>query len=305
MTQRTFSRGLKQEFLEALNELYDQPDGWWRRLVDDKELFLAIRENYVNVYHLGGSLLKLKPEGQGVVGEVHYKYLLRPRLTTSEYVKVIDGVPSLPAACKMFTQNLAEVREIKKATRPHASAEKSGVHDVVLSNWNIVDVEIAFATDSGDESEGFARRVDFAALQKGDRCVEIVFFEAKDFTNSELRAKGVADPKVFGQIEKYGGQLRERHDEVVASYRRVCENLLDLRGLDERHPRRHELLKGIVDGSTPFKVNVEPRLVVFGFDADQRDGKHWKPHRDKLVDRLGDRVLFRGNAKGFTRGVST
>ena len=137
MTQRTFSKGLKRGFVETLNELYDQPESWWCKLVDDKELFLAIRENYVNVYHLGGSLLKLKPEGQGVVGEVHYKYLLRPRLTTSEYVKVIDGVPSLPAACKMFTQNLARVREIKKATKPHASAEKSGVHDIVLSNWNI------------------------------------------------------------------------------------------------------------------------------------------------------------------------
>ena len=57
-----------------------------------------------------------------------------------------------------------------------------------------MDVEIAFATDSGDESENSAPRVDFAALQKGDRCVEIVSFEAKHFKNPELRAKGVADP---------------------------------------------------------------------------------------------------------------
>ena len=43
--------------MEALNELYDQPDGWWRRLLDDEELFLAVRDDYVNIYYLGCSLL--------------------------------------------------------------------------------------------------------------------------------------------------------------------------------------------------------------------------------------------------------
>ena len=65
------------------------------------------------------------------------------------------------------------------------------------------------------------------------------------------------------------------------------------------------MLGSIVSGSTPLMVDVEPRLVVFGFDSDQREGKHWKRHRDKLGDRLGYWVLFRGNAKGFTRGIST
>ena len=99
MAKPTFSRGLQVEFVEALNELYDQPGSWWRRLVDDQGLFLAVRDNYVNVYWLGCSLLRLKPQEGGVFGEVHYKYLLRPRLTTSEYIKIVDGTPaSLPPA---------------------------------------------------------------------------------------------------------------------------------------------------------------------------------------------------------------
>ena len=275
--------------------------------MDDQELFLAVRDGYVNIYYLGCSLLKLKPGPRDVFGEVHYKYLLRPRLTTSGYVTVVHGRPvSLAAVDKLFTQSLGETGAIKRSARPYAGIEKAGVHDVVLANWNVVDVEVAFSAGSDDESEKSAPRVDFAVLQRRHRHVEIVFFEAKDFTNSELRAKGVADPKVFGQIETYGGLLRERHDEVVASYRRVCENLLNLRGLCKRHPQRHELLKGIVDGSTPLKVNTEPRLVVFGFDADQSAGKVWKRHRDKLRDRLGkERVLLKGKPKKFTQGIST
>ena len=305
MAQPTFSRGLQAEFVEALNKLYDQPDSWWRRLVDDRGLFLAVRNNYVNVYWLGCSLLKLKPQAGGVFGEVHYKYLLRPRLTTSEYIKVVDGRPApLPPVEEVFTRTLAETDALKTAAGPYAGAEKAGVHDVVLSNWNVVDIEIAFATSSNDETESSAPRVDFAALQRRNKHIEIAFFEAKDFTNRELRRRGDADPEVIGQIETYSGLLCDRHDEIVDSYRRVCGNLLRLRGLDERHAERHEMLKGIADSSTPLKVNVEPRLVVFGFDADQRDGKNWRTHRDKLRHQLGDRVIFRGNPKGFTRGIS-
>ena len=306
MTQPTFNRGLQLEFVEALNELYDRPVSWWRRLVDDRDLFLAVRGNYVNVYYLGCSLLRLKSQAKGVVGEVHYKYLLRPTLATSEYIRIRDGRPeSLPPVEHMFTGSLVDLDALKTAARPYAGLEKAGVHDVVLSNWNVVDVEIAFATGESDKSETSVPRVDFAVLQQRNRHFELVFFEAKDFTNTELRAAGCADPKVVGQIDGYAALLRDRHDEIVDSYRAVCDNLLNLRGLPERHPKRHEMLRSIVSGSTPLMVNVEPRLVVFGFDADQRDGEHWKAHRDKLKDRLGDRVLLRGNAKGFTRGIST
>ena len=237
MTQPTFNRGLQPEFVEALNELYDRPVSWWRRLVDDRDLFLAVRGNYVNVYYLGCSLLRLKSQTKGVVGEVHYKYLLRPTLSTSEYIRIRDGRPeSLPPVEHMFTGSLVDLDALKTAARPYAGLEKAGVHDVVLSNWNVVDVEIAFATGESDESETSVPRVDFAVLQQRNRHVELVFFEAKHFTNSELRAGGCADPKVVGQIDGYAALLRDRHDEIVDSYRAVCDNLLNLRGLPERHP---------------------------------------------------------------------
>ena len=291
--------------MDALNRLYDQPNSWWRRLVDDRNLFFAIRDNYVNVYWLGCSLLKLKPQVGGVSGEIHYKYLLRPRLTTSEYIKVVDGrLGPMPPVEGLFTQHLAEIDALKKAARPYAVAEKAGVHDVVLSNWNVVDIEIAFATDSNIETANSVPRLDFATLRRRNQHAEIVFFEAKDFTNPELRRKGDANPEVIGQIKAYSRLLRDRYCEIVDSYRRVCGNLLHLRGLHERHAERHKMLEGIADGSTPLTVDIEPRLVVFGFDADQRDGKIWRAHRDKLMDRLRDRVFFSGSPRGFTRGIS-
>ena len=59
------------------------------------------------------------------------------------------------------------------------------------------------------------------------------------------------------------------------------------------------MLKAITLGSTPLLVNERPRLIVFGFDADQRDGEKWKPHREKLEDKLVGQVRFVGDAKNI------
>ena len=78
----TFNRGLDDAFVTAFNGEYDK-GGWLRGLVDDSEIFLAIRENYVNFYYRGGSLLKLECLDGAMVGQIHYKYLLRFSLAQS------------------------------------------------------------------------------------------------------------------------------------------------------------------------------------------------------------------------------
>ncbi len=307
MTQTNFRRGLDQQFVEKLNELYDQSDSWWRALVNDDDLFLAVRDNYVNIYYRGCSLLKLmwKEPTKTIVGETHYKYLLKPSLTGSDYIKIVDGQPESQQLEDMFTKNLADTDDLKKAAKPYAVPEKTGVHNIVLANPNIVDLEIAFAASSSDEADKSAPRMDLAALKKTGRGFEIVFFEAKHFKNNkELRARGDADPKVIGQIERYKNLLKEKdnRDAISDSYRLVCCNLRNLQGLAERHHERHEMLKGITED---LVVNVDPWLIVFGFDNDHLHGKHWKHHRDKLKDKLGGRVLFKGASDNFRQGIST
>ena len=85
-TLNPFRRGLCQDFVNRLNEMYKESGSWWRKFVDDQELFLAIRDDIVNVHFRGNSLLKLRWEKGDIIGEIHYKYLLKPR-TKSEYIK--------------------------------------------------------------------------------------------------------------------------------------------------------------------------------------------------------------------------
>ena len=303
-----FTRGLCQDFVDQLNEMYESCS-WWSDFVKDEDLFFGIRDNSVNVYYRGNSLLKLKWQNGNIIGETHYKYLLKPR-KKSKYIKIetVNGKACLSDTKCLFVDDLTNVEDIKKAAEPYAGPEKEGVHDIILANPNILDVEIAFGIPGTDEEDRSVPRVDFSALQPTDqniKNIKIVFFEAKHFTNKELRASNKKVPKVVDQIEKYARLLQKHDKEIIESYRQVCRNLRDLQGLDEKWKctERHAMIKGIADGSKEPSVCKDPRLVVFGFDTDQRDGK-CKELEDKL-EKCGVSVLLRGNSKGFTRGIST
>ena len=132
-----------------------------------------------------------------------------------------------------------------------------------------------------------------------------MFYEAKRFADHKaLRAKKLATPKVVEQINRYSTLLRDNIEKIEESYSRVCRNLLSLHGMSARHPERNALLEQV--SGKPLSIDTEPRLVIFGFDADQRNGKAWTPHRDRLRDLLTKRrVLLKGKSKNLRRGIQT
>ena len=83
MAYKQFQRNLSSEFIDALNELYDQPSSWWKSVADDTDLYVAIRNGYLSVYLDGQSLLKVEYKrapggGKEVQCKIHKKYLLVP-----------------------------------------------------------------------------------------------------------------------------------------------------------------------------------------------------------------------------------
>lgn len=288
----TFSRGLDEEFVKALNREYKRKGSWWKGFVDDKNLFLAIREDYVNFYYRGRSLLKLEWKNGTIIGRIHHKYLLRPDVPHEreyngrKYINVKNGRVDCPVTVKdFFIEDLADLDGLKRAAKPHAGPENIGVYDIVLSHNKILDVEIAFKRER--------KRIDFSILRETGNGVNIAFFEAKHFDSKELRAEGDEKPKVIGQIECYMDLLKKNRDAIIGSYRRVCCNFFKLNGIDKRNPERHEMLGGIVDGSIQLDIDENPELVVLGFDGDQRGEEKW-PHREKLKSRLKNKVHFVG-----------
>ncbi len=271
-----FNRHLTPGFVEALNREYEKTDSWWRRFVDDKDLFVAIRNNYLDVYYCGVRILgNLQWRKKTLRSEIHYKYLRDP---DSDYVYVIDGRP--------------EISTLKNAIERHQDGkkqEKAGVHDIILRNSNsALDVEVAIPEEKS--------RIDFTAIQETDIGLTIVFYEAKITDSDELRTNS-GDPKVLRQMRRYEHLLETHEKYITNSYREVCKNLYDLNGLAERHPKRHAILKEVANRPKTLSIDPQPRLVVFGKLGENRQPKSWIPHRERLEKELESRVLFRDDPK--------
>jgi hypothetical protein len=166
------------------------------------------------------------------------------------------------------------------------------VHDLLMANQNIIDVEIAMTEEAAKaevadadpasrESGPVARRIDFALLKErpGDTAPsQLIFFEAKLQGSKELRADGDGEPKVVGQIRTYEEQIERFRADIIRCYKQICENLLDL-DLEKRlfggsQRGLRATVEGIARGTRGLQVSTDVRLIVIGFDADQK--KPWR-----------------------------
>lgn len=293
-----FDRGIDRRFVDRLNAEYER-GGWWRAVASDPDLFIAIRGGYLNVYWNGNSLLKLSMDGDRLLGQVHYKYLLRPDLP-SPYVPVDDGAVRLGDASRLLQTDLSDLAALKKAAALYAGDEKAGVHRIIQSNPNVLDAEIAFGLE-----DRTTRRIDFATLRPSADAAEVVFFEAKQFSNPELRAAEDSPAPVVGQIAGYKDLIAKHDAALVQSYRTVCGNLTALLGVRDRYAASLDLMLRIASGETALRINPAVSLVVFGYDSDQWAGPVWNRHKEKLDRHLSGHVLYKGSPKGFTRGISS
>jgi len=198
------------------------------------------------------------------------------------------------------------------------ATKKCGVSKIIAGHPNIIDVEVAFS-DLGDSNEDddappeepidsksrHNPRIDFVAAQEDGKRLKLVFFEAKYFTNPELKSGG--DPRVFKQIAKYEKLLKKSEKVVREAYKLHCADILNSICVPQGSNRR-QLLKMVSTGEVI--VNTKPHLVVFGFDEDKKAGPAWKKHKEKLLDHFGkddfgkERVIFRGNPTSPVGGVT-
>lgn len=282
-----FKRGLSPDFVRRLNEEYES-GGWWKHIADDDQLFVAIRNQYLNVYWKGNSLLELRLNGSDLVGLIHYKYLLRPDRKAA-YINVLGGRPVIEDPAGLFLNSIDPER-LRKAAAPYSGGEKDGVHQILLGNPNVIDVEIAFRRECDTGKPSRTVRIDFAAIQTGCNGPELGFFEAKRFANKEIRASKKA-AQVEEQMDEYRRCLMEHEGQLLESYRTVIANLCTLKGkgIRERYSALHSL------DTTELRICKEVGLVVFGYDSDQaREGSAGGRLFQELDRQLGGRLYRSG-----------
>ena len=206
----------------------------------------------------------------------------------NEYIKTFDGTfPSDVLKGKSIT-SLSYIDLIKRASSVYAGDEKTGVHSIILKENNILDIEVTFSKETIETDDKRTDRIDYLQLEEDNNGkIKLVFFEAKHFTNSEIRAR--QSPRVLIQIQRYEKALEVHKEAILESYKAVCRNLKELNIVGDRN-----LINEVAENPSLLSIDFQPNLIVFGYDRDQDEGKVWNAHKKVLKDALGDRLITRG-----------
>lgn len=270
-----FKRGISsEEFINKLNKLKNDESSFWYKMLKDKELFIAVRDEYISVYYKGQRLCNILHRKQKVVAEIHKKYLGR---NESGYFHLENGRFDDE---NVDIKNLTELAQIKEKMNSFAGREKSEsyVNSVLDENSFVIDVEITFVDSKvknpKKHSDYALSSIDFLSLNDNT----LVFYEAKHYANSEIRSR--TSPKVFDQINRYEKVLAQHKIEILKSYQLVLRNLEHLNILS------FEWAKNVL------KIDLFPKLIVFGVEKDEREDIHLQ----KLRKQFGSRLILIPNS---------
>ncbi len=292
----TFYRGLSDPFIDLLCAEAKKP-GWWREVLDDKTLLVGVRSEELNVYWQGQALFTVKPVSNALRVTTHAKFLLDPDL--KDQIRLEDGSFNTGALRDSgFMSGFGPgttLRKMKRTAQLFAGNEKMGCHAVAERNATVIDFEVALPVGDGPPDE--AGRIDLACFVESTAGIQLTFWEAKHFTNPELRARS-GHAKVVAQVERYAKWIAGHRADLLHSYQRVARNLMAFKEMGWTRTLHPSI--AAVAGGTPLSLDdVSPvGLLIFGYDQAQKNDPVWKKHRENL-ETPGRRVFAVGNASNI------
>lgn len=279
-------------------EILTKRPGWFADVLDDADLVLGIRDNYINVYRRGCSLFKIAREGKNgpLKFSTHPKYLIDPELSNPVPLCLESG--GWEFKVKEITHLIGQYEgpktlgKMKRAAEYYAGDEKKGVHAVIcdLGN-NVIDTEITFDHENQDQQKT-TQRIDIACLEEVQSSIRLRFWEAKLYGNKEIwRSKD----NVVDQVTRYRDKLRERRDDVLKSYHLVASNLAAIAKWCDGHRKLGGLVQEVADTKKPIVLDETPfvGLIIFDFDNSQKGNPRWS----KLAAKVP--LIARGDPKGM------
>ena len=287
-----FKRFLHKQ--EIINQIKDD-ELFKEKLLDDiktGEIFTAIRQNEIDFYHYNSLLFKYDGEFK-----THPKYAFVPSDYGKEYVNNGKKVGEVVDFYEGYIN-------IKERAKLYSSVESIGVHNIckkgnIVSNSNyiVLDIEVAFEKEKNSNLEGTLEQIEnlnnnnfkkqnrIDILLYGIKERELVFVEAKHFTNKEIWSN--EKPKVVDQVNRYNDIIKNKKTEILNSYSKYIENL-------------NELFAGLLPICLPKpeKIYEKCGLVIFGFDQNQKDGR-LEITKEK-IEREGIGLYIKGNEKDIS-----
>ncbi len=225
---------------------------WSNKIEQDcknQNVFFAIRDNRLDLYHKGGRLFCYDSSGF----KTHLKYASVINESGKDYLT--ESELSSYRLASNFENNY---QRIKENCSNYSGIEASGVSYLYhkhsyLSNSNVIVLDIEISFESLNE-ENHQDRIDILLFNKDSKTLQ--FVEAKHFSNNEIWSK--TDPKVIGQIKRYESQIEKRKKEILSAYSEYIETINRIFNISLPEPT---------------KIDDNVTLLIFGFDNDQKNGR--------------------------------
>jgi hypothetical protein len=256
---------------------------------------LCIRDNYINIYSDGCSLLKYCPGARKNILMIHYKYLKNPTGTYDEDKPYV----SWPHEKKIdfnwlnFREKASKEKE-KSAIAKYLHAQKDKGCFIML------DLEIAFTRrrDADEIKEEIKRelvadRIDMACIYLQNDNPILRLIEVKltddDRLKSDQTAIPYVEPKIIKQMQHYQNFIDSEKMNIKDSYQLIANNYLELIKKNVIPYNYFSSVNGLmpVDILQRFARNPEidekPNLLLLGKNHLTKRYKcqdHWKKLQD-------------------------
>ena len=243
-------------------ELAQLPE-WWKRILNDKTLYVNIRKgNRINVYYHGASVMELSiNRDKNIQGKIHSKYILFQETQTDKnsYRKDISPetiVENLPSIKNAIIANQA-------TSNPEGLSEKA-IQGIMYIEGKYIDTEFEYV-----HSNRLITRIDLTTIND-DGMIE--FVELKRISDPRLLKKDMSlkNEEIRKQIDDYNSFIEGHKDEIIQYYKQLQQILKKV---------------GVNNPLCNIAITDINHSVTLYF-AGYADGKSNHPKRRKRIDNI-------------------
>ena len=243
-------------------ELAQLPE-WWKRILNDKTLYVNIRKgNRINVYYHGASVMELSiNRDKSIQGKIHSKYILFQETQTDKnsYRKDISPetiVENLPSIKNAIIANQA-------TSNPEGLSEKA-IQGIMYVEGKYIDTEFEYV-----HLNRLITRIDLTTIND-DGMIE--FVELKRISDSRLLKKDISlkNEEIRKQIDNYNSFIKGHKNEIIQYYKQL-----------------QQILKKVGVNNPLCNIaitDIKPSVSLYF--AGYADGKNNHPQRRKRIDNI-------------------
>ena len=197
---------------DRLFEILSSKPQWWRELIEDSELYCNIRKNNrINIYYRGASIMSLSCKDDKIEAEIHNYYLgfekdlcdklnLKYGNVKCRPEEIICRLPSIKKRVEANKKNIACL-EGDELNGKNISSEKFIQSQIYINDKSYIDTEFALSLDDGTDI-----RIDLVKLsEEGEVCFE----ELKLIDDGRLKPSGEKPAEILLQMDNYDRFLKE------------------------------------------------------------------------------------------------